>query len=42
MRAMVEGTYVAGPGKQTYTAEYLEWLAEKEARENEEIEDDWD
>lgn len=33
IRAILEGTYTETTEKQTYTAEYLEWLKEKEDKE---------
>ncbi len=34
IRAILEGTYTETAEKQTYTTEYLEWLAEKEEKES--------
>lgn len=39
IRAILEGTYTASTEKQTYTAEYLEWLAEKEDKDSSEYDE---
>lgn len=41
IRAILEGTYTTSTEKQTYTADYLEWLAEKEDKDSSKFDEFW-